>query len=51
MLLGTESLVDGVATLTTSAITVGSHSIAAHYSGSATDAVSESEVLTQVVNQ
>jgi hypothetical protein len=49
-LLGTETLVNGVATLTTSTITAGSHSIAAHYSGSATDAVSESAVFTQVVN-
>jgi hypothetical protein len=43
-LIGTSTLSGGVATLTTSTITVGSHSIAADYSGSSTDAFSESAV-------
>jgi hypothetical protein len=44
-LIGTSTLSGGVATLTTSTITVGSHSIAADYSGSSTDARSPVFVL------
>ncbi len=49
-LLGPVSLTDGVATFTTSTLSVGSHSITAVYSGDATNGTSTSAVLTEVVN-
>jgi hypothetical protein len=47
---GSQSATGGVATCTTSALTVGSHSITAVYSGDITYLGSTSPVLTQVVN-
>ncbi len=50
--LGTPvTLSGGVATLTTSALTPGNHSITAVYSGDTNNAGSTSPVLTQTVNQ
>jgi hypothetical protein len=50
--LGTGTLnSSGNATFTTSALTVGTHSIVAYYNGSSTDANSNSTTLSQVVNQ
>ncbi len=49
--LGTAILTGGVATLSTPALAVGSHSITAVYSGDGNDAPSISAVLTQVVNK
>jgi hypothetical protein len=48
--LATVGLSGGVATFTTSTLTLGSHSITASYSGSATLAASVSPVLNQAVN-
>ncbi|MFR9791020.1 Ig-like domain repeat protein [Streptomyces sp. MB22_4] len=50
-LLGTGTLVGGVATLTTSALTVGSHSLTAVYSGDADFSGSTSLVDVQTVTQ
>jgi len=50
-LLGTGTLSGGVATYTTSALSVGSHSITAVYAGDANCLGSTSGVLNQVVNQ
>jgi uncharacterized repeat protein (TIGR01451 family) len=47
---GAIAIAGGQATYTTSALTVGSHSITAVYSGDATHATSTSAALTQVVN-
>ena len=49
--LGTATLSGGVATLTTSLLTVGSHSIVAAYAGDTDSNGSTSPVLTQVVLQ
>lgn len=49
--LGTQTLASGVATLTTSALAVGSHSITAVYDGSTNFVSSASAQLTQQVNQ
>lgn len=49
-LLGSSPLAGGVATFTTAALTVGSHSITASYGGSATLAASMSASVIQVVN-
>ena len=48
--LGTGTLSGGKATYTTSALSVGSHPITASYGGDATNDVSTSNVLVQVVN-
>ena len=48
--LGTGTVTAGQATLSTSALAAGSHSITAVYSGDATFATSTSAVLTQTVN-
>jgi Bacterial Ig-like domain (group 3) len=48
--LGTGSLSGGIATFTTSSLSVGTHSIKAVYSGSSDCQTSTSAVLTQVVN-
>ena len=47
--LGSNALVSGIATYTTSALTVGSHSISAAYGGDANYAASTSSTLSQVV--
>jgi uncharacterized repeat protein (TIGR01451 family) len=47
--LGTGTLASGVASFTTSSLSVGSHSITAVYAGDATNAPSTSAVLTQTV--
>jgi alpha-tubulin suppressor-like RCC1 family protein len=49
-LLGTATLNSGEATLSTSGLTVGSHSVTAVYSGSGSFAASTSSDLTQTVN-
>ena len=49
--LGTGSLSGGIATFTTTSLSVGSHSIKAVYSGNSDCQISTSAVLTQVVNQ
>ena len=51
VVLGTSPLVNGVATLTTSTLSVASHKIYATYAGDATYALSKSLPLTQVVNK
>jgi hypothetical protein len=48
---GGITLVAGVATCTTNALTVGAHSISGHYNGSANYVTSTSPVLTETVNQ
>jgi hypothetical protein len=48
--IGTATLSGGVATFTTSSLSVATHHIVAKYLGSATDAASESAVLNQVAN-
>ena len=48
---GGVTLVVGVATCTTNALTVGVHSISGHYNGSGNDVTSTSPVLTETVNQ
>jgi hypothetical protein len=48
--LGTGTLSGGVATLTTSALTIGSHLVRAAYGGDATNGPSSSTNLTQVIN-
>ena len=48
--LGTGTLSGGKATYTTSALSVGSHPITASYSGDATNDVSTSNLVVQVVN-
>jgi Bacterial Ig-like domain (group 3)/FG-GAP-like repeat len=48
--LGTGTLAGGVATLTTSLLTTGSHSITGQYGGDTNFAASTSPVLTQTVN-
>ncbi|HZV06696.1 MAG TPA: Ig-like domain repeat protein [Gemmataceae bacterium] len=50
-ILGTGNLSGGVATFTTSSLTVGTHSITAIYGGDANDLGSTSNTLNQVVNQ
>jgi probable HAF family extracellular repeat protein len=50
-LLGTVALSGGIATLTTSKLTVGSHSITAFYAGNSNFDASTSSVLTQTVNK
>ena len=50
-LLGTGTLSGGIATFTTSALSVGSHSITAVYGGSASFTGSTSALLPQVVSQ
>jgi hypothetical protein len=49
--IGTGGVVGGVATFATSALSVGSHSITASYSGDAGNAPSTSSALSQVVNR
>jgi hypothetical protein len=49
--LDTETLNNGVASFTTSALTVGNHSIVALYNGEGTFAGNTSAVLTQTVNE
>nr|WP_028161670.1 Ig-like domain repeat protein [Bradyrhizobium elkanii] len=49
--LGTGPLVGGLATLTTSALTSGTHAITAVYGGDATNTSSTSSVLSQAVTQ
>src|SRR5262245_105516 len=49
-ILGTVTLVNGSASLVTSALTVGSHPLSATYSGSATLAASPSPTVNQTVN-
>ena len=49
--LGTGSVSGGIATFTTSSLSVGTHSIKAVYSGNSDCQTSTSAVLTQVVNQ
>ncbi len=51
MSLGTNPLSGGVATLTTAALTAGTHAIAATYSGDVSFVSSTALSLTQVVNQ
>src|ERR1019366_4586051 len=48
---GGVTLVAGVATCTTNALTVGAHAITGHYNGSANYVTSTSAVLTESVNQ
>src|SRR5271165_4046907 len=48
--LGTVPLSGGIASLSISTLTVGSHNITAAYGGDANDAASTSTVLTQIVN-
>ena len=48
---GGVTVVAGVATCTTNALTVGAHSISGHYNGSVNDVTSTSPVLTETVNQ
>ena len=48
---GGVTLVAGVATCTTNALTVGVHSVTGHYNGSANYVTSTSPVLTETVNQ
>jgi hypothetical protein len=48
--LGSAPISNGVATLTTTFTTAGSHSLTANYSGDANNAPSSSSVYTQVVN-
>jgi hypothetical protein len=48
--IGAASLINGVATLTTTTLSDGSHGITAEYSGSATEAVSGSPTVVVVVN-
>jgi hypothetical protein len=48
--LGTSALAGSVATRTTSALTQGSHTITAVYSGDASNATSTSPAVQQVVN-
>ncbi len=48
-LLATAALTDGVATYTRSSLPVGTYHIVAEYSGSGSDAVSDSALLVQVV--
>ncbi|WP_405583027.1 Ig-like domain repeat protein [Streptomyces sp. NBC_01190] len=50
-LLGTATVIGGVATLITSALTVGSHALTAVYSGSGSFTASTSPVDTQTVTQ
>ena len=50
-LMGTETLSGGVATYTTSSLSVATHHIVAKYTGSGTDAASESTAVVQVVNE
>jgi len=50
-ILAKEALTNGVATFTTSTLSVGSHSITAIYCGDANDSGSTSNTVTQVVNQ
>ena len=47
--LGTGPLINGIATFTTSSLTVGSHSITAAYGGDANFGISASSPLTQIV--
>ena len=49
--IGASTVSGGVASFTTSSLTVGSHSITAKYSGDSTNAASTSAVLTQVVGE
>jgi uncharacterized repeat protein (TIGR03803 family) len=49
-LIGTATLSAGVATLTTSSLAVGTHTITAQYQGDSASAPSTSSVLNQVVN-
>ncbi len=49
MVLGSPSVASGIATLATSALTVGTHSITATYSGNATYSSSVSDTVSQVV--
>jgi hypothetical protein len=49
-LLGTATLSSGIATFTTSSLTLGSHTITANYAGIATFAASVSATLIQAVN-
>ena len=51
VVLGTSPLVNGVATVTTSTLSVASHKIYATYAGDAIYASSKSLPLTQVVNK
>ncbi|WP_211316905.1 beta strand repeat-containing protein, partial [Pararhodobacter aggregans] len=48
-LLGTGTLTGGVATLTTGALSTGTHEITAHYAGDANHAAATSPVLSQVI--
>jgi streptogramin lyase len=50
-LAGAQTLVDGTATLTTSALTAGSWTITAYYTSSSPNFFSETTSLTQVVNK
>jgi hypothetical protein len=50
VVIGAAPLVKGVATLTTSTLSVGSHSITAQYGGNATEAVSGSPAVVVEVN-
>jgi hypothetical protein len=50
-ILGKETLSGGVATFTTSTLSVGSHSITAVYCGDPSDSGSKSNTVTQVVNK
>jgi hypothetical protein len=51
VVIGTGNLNNGVATLTTSALSVATHSITASYGGATYFAPSASSALTQIVNQ
>ena len=48
-LIGTLTLVNGVATLTTSSLAVGTHSIKAVYQGDTTHQGSTSSIISQVI--
>jgi len=50
-LIGTATLSGGVAKLSYSGLIAGTHSMTADYSGSSTDAASESAAISQVVNE
>lgn len=49
--LGTDALVNGVATFSTTSLSQGAHSLTTVYSGDANDSASTSSVLTETVNQ